>query len=151
MADSQQKAQLELSSPESVPARSKVFKIRELLETVLAHLPARDLLICECINKTWHAVIKDSIILQGKLFFDCDPITLSNDMDESDLEINPFFLLVQRRWSVAVHKEGAANGFKGSQKLDYPEASWKKMYLSRPAVCKIGVQREDSSRSGLLQ
>ena len=53
--------------------------------------------MCECINRTWHAVIKESDTLQEKLFYKCDLVTLSEDMDESDLEINPFFLLVQRR------------------------------------------------------
>ena len=149
MADSRQKPQRELSSPESVSARSKVFGITELLETVLTHLPARDLLMCERINKTWHAVIKESNTLQEKLFYRCDLVTLSRDMDDSDLEINPFFLLLQRRWSFAVFQENAADGFEG---LDYPEASWKKMYLSRPAVCKMGIRKKspDSSTSDLL-
>ena len=99
--------------------------------------------MCESINKTWHAVIKQSNTLQEKLFFKCDLVTLSNDMDKSDLEINPFFLLVQRRWAFA--SEGwSVNRFKG---LDYPEASWKKMYLSRPAVWKIGIQKDISDFS----
>ena len=149
MADNRQKPQRELSSPESVSARSKVFGITELLETVLTHLPARDLLMCECINKTWHAVIKKSNTLQEKLFYRCHPVTLSKDMDKLDLEINPFFLLVQRRWSCVTKKEKGANGF---EDLDYPEASWKNMYLSRPAVCKMGITRKspESSASDLL-
>ena len=148
MADSQQKPQVELSSLESITARSKAFAIPELLETILAHLPARDLLMCESINKTWHDVIKKSKTLQEKLFNRVDLVTLTNDMVELDLEINPFFLLVQRRWSFAVHQEGAANGFEG---LDYPEASWKKMYLSRPAFCTMYVREEYSKGSNLLQ
>ena len=97
--------------------------------------------MCESINKTWHAVIKQSNTLQEKLFFKCDLVTLSNDMDKSDLEINPFFLLVQRRWAFASEgwRDEGVNRFKG---LDYPEASWKKMYLSRPAVWKIGIQKD---------
>ena len=149
MAHSQQKPQPEIFSPDSISARSSVFRIPEPLENVLAQLPARDLLMCECINKTWHAVIKKSNILQEKLFYKCDLVTLSNDMDESDLEINPFFLLVQRRWAFAsiTGREEGINRLKG---LDYPEASWKKMYLSRPAVWKIGIQKDkwDVSTSG---
>ena len=105
--------------------------------------------MCECINKTWHAVIKKSNTLQEKLFYRCHPVTLSKDMDKLDLESNPFFLLVQRRWSCAIKKEKGANDF---EDLDYPEASWKKMFLSRPAVCKIGIAKKstDSSTSDLL-
>ena len=144
MADSRQDPQPEISSPDSNSARSKVFKTTKLLETVLAHLPARDLLMCECINRTWHAVIKKSDTLQEKLFYKCDLVTLSEDMDESDLEINPIFLLVQRRWSFGYWRGEGANGF---ESLDYPEASWKKMYLSRPAICKIGIQKVTPDRS----
>ena len=151
MAHSQQKPQPELSSSDSISARSSVLRIPELLENVLAQLPARDLLMCECINKTWHAIIKKSNILQEKLFYKCDLVTLSDDMDESDLEINPFLLLVQRRWALTSNswrgRDEGVDRFKG---LDYPEASWKKMYLSRPAVWKIGLQKDkwDVSISG---
>ena len=139
MADSRQNPQRNLSSIDSISASSKVLGIPELLENVLSQLPARDLLLCECINKTWHAVIKNSNTLQEKLFYECDLVTLTNDMDGSDLEINPFFLLVQRRWARRVRKDGGANSF---DDFDYPEASWKKMYLLRPAVWKIGLQKE---------
>ena len=149
MAHVRQKSQPELPFLKSIPARSSVFGIPELLENVPVHLPAPDLLMCECINKTWHAVIKKSDTLQEKLFYKCDLVTLSNGMDKSDLEINPFFLFLQRRWSVVYWTVAGANGFEG---LDYPDTSWKKMYLSRPAVCKIGIQKEipDGSTSGSL-
>ena len=140
MADSRQHSQHELSSLDSISASSRVFGIPELLENVLSQLPARDLLLCECINKTWHAVIKKSNTLQEKLFYKCDPVALHDDMDESDLEINPFFLLVQRRWAC---RTSTVDGAKGWKDFDYPEASWKKMYLSRPAVWTIGLQEED--------
>ena len=139
MADSQQKPQPEISFPDSISARSSVLEIPELLENVLTQLPARDLLMCECINKTWHAVIKNSNTLQEKLFYKCDLVTLSDDMDESDLEINPFFLLLQRRWAFRALTEERATSFNS---LDYPEASWKQMYLSRPAVWKIEILKD---------
>ena len=131
MADSRQNPQRNLSSLDSISASSKVLGIPELLENVLSQLLARDLLLCECINKTWHAVIKNSNTLQEKLFYKCDLVTLTNDMDESDLEINPFFLLVQRRWARRLRKDRGAKSF---DDFDYPEAPWKKMYLSQPAV-----------------
>ena len=147
MENSWHQSQPEGSSSESFTAPSKVFAIPELLEMILVHLPARDLLMCERINKTWHAVIKESNTLQEKLFYRCDLATLNSDMDKEDLEINPFFLLVQRRWSFAVYQENAADGFRG---LDYPEASWKKMYLSRPAVCKVAMRKSPHTSSSDL-
>lgn len=136
MAHSQHKPQPEISSPDSISASSSVLGIPELLGNVLAQLPARDLLMFQCINKTWHAVIKNSNTLQEKLFYKCDLVTMRDDMDESDFEINPFFLLLQRRWAFRTRTEEGATSFKS---LDYPEASWKKMYLTRPAVWKISI------------
>lgn len=149
MTDSQQNPQRKLSSLNSVSASSKVLGIPELVEKVLAELPARDLLMCECINKTWQTAINKSNTLQEKLFYKCDPVTLSKDMDQSDLEINLFFLLVQRRWCVGYVTAKEADGFTG---FDYPNVSWKKVYLSRPAICKIGIQKEtpDGSTPGSL-
>ena len=139
MADSRQHPQHGLSSLDSISASSRVFGIIELLENILSQLPARDLLLCECINKTWYAVIKESKTLQEKLFYKCDLVAWHNDMDEPDFEINPFFLLMQRRWACRTSTEDASS-FKD---FDYPEASWKKMYLSRPAIREIGLQEDD--------
>ena len=148
MAHSQYKPQPELSSPDSISASSSVLGIPELLENVLAQLPARDLLMFQCINKTWHAVIKNSNTLQEKLFYKCDLVTMRDDMDESDFEINPFFLLLQRRWAFRARTKEGPNSFKS---LDYPEASWKKMYLTRPAVWKIRILRDFFYSSELVQ
>lgn len=37
-------------------ASTKVFAIPEILETILFHLPERDLLLCYRVNKTWQGV-----------------------------------------------------------------------------------------------
>ncbi|KAL4998623.1 hypothetical protein BDV10DRAFT_166449 [Aspergillus recurvatus] len=46
-----------------------VFLVPELLEAVLSYLPQRDLLLAQRVNRTWHAVISGSRLLQQKLFF----------------------------------------------------------------------------------
>ncbi len=149
-------------------ASSKIFKIPELLEMVLVHLPALDLLMCQRINSTWRDIIKESNPLQEKLFYKCDLV----NMDVDDLpwlkkntsrgintlsvdnfpgfDFNPFIQLLHRRRNLARRNNQAdANGLGN---LDYPEASWKKMYLSRPAVCKIDIYKKvpNSSTSDLL-
>ncbi|KAL4982248.1 hypothetical protein BDW68DRAFT_182747 [Aspergillus falconensis] len=47
----------------------QVFLLPELLEAVLSHLPQRDLLLAQRVNRTWHDVISSSRLLQQRLFF----------------------------------------------------------------------------------
>ncbi|KAK0513575.1 hypothetical protein JMJ35_003939 [Cladonia borealis] len=150
MADSQQKRQLEpsspdsvtaeLSSPESVTALSKVSAIPELFETILAHLPALEVLIHQRINSTWRNIIRKSSPLQEKLFFKCDLVIadVDNPWPSEDLlrlETNPFIQLLHKRQFLDRQNKRVHDHELG--KLDYPEASWKKMYLTRPALCTI--------------
>ena len=149
MGDSLHKLQPQLSSLDSVTASSRAYKIPELLELILMHLPAVELLKFQRINSTWRDVIRESSALQEKLFYKSDLDNLDVD-DRPRLEINSFVRLLHRRQYVARrNKEADANSLGN---LDYPEASWKKMYLSRPAICKIEIRKKDpdSSPSDLL-
>ncbi len=140
MENSLHESQLRISSLESVTAPSKVFAIPDLLRIILVHLPAPDLLICQRINSTWRDIIRESSILQKKLFYKCDLADVDvDDLDPGDdllrLETNPFIELLHRRQALARENDEVDAESLGT--LDYPEASWKKMYLTRPALCTI--------------
>lgn len=150
MENSWHQSQPEGSSSESFTAPSKVFATPELLEMILVHLPAEDLLICQRINRTWRYVTMGSNTLQENLFCKCDLVDLGVAVNFADIEINPFFEHLRGRLHDATRNhEPDANGLGN---LNSPEASWKKMYLSQPAICKIGIRKKapDSSTSGLL-
>jgi hypothetical protein len=42
----------------------------EIVETILMHLPMRDLLLATRVSKTWHNIIYGSIALRRALFFE---------------------------------------------------------------------------------
>ena len=68
-----------------------------------------------------------------------------------ELETNPFVRILHTRQSRARKREEAdANGLGA---LDYPEASWKEMYLTRPAVAMVEISQmvQSSSKSGHLE
>ena len=50
-------------------AYQTVADLPELLEMILLNLPLPDLLIAQIVDRTWHAVIRDSPTLQQALFF----------------------------------------------------------------------------------
>ena len=50
-------------------AATQVLQTNELLEIVLAALPARDILVFHAVNKTWQAIIIQSRNIQRKLFY----------------------------------------------------------------------------------
>jgi hypothetical protein len=50
-------------------ASSSVLNTYELLENILLHLPLRQLLLAQRVNKKFHAVIEDSLKINQALFF----------------------------------------------------------------------------------
>ena len=69
-------------------ASSRVFAIPELLENILLHLPERDLLLAQRVNKTFRDVTTASVHLQRKLFFTADLV--SEDVPAFGLKRNTF-------------------------------------------------------------
>lgn len=54
-------------------AENSVFAIPELLENILLHLPERDLLLAQRVNRCFRNVTTASVHLQRKLFLTADP------------------------------------------------------------------------------
>ena len=150
MENSWHQSQPEPSSVESVTAAPKFFAIPELLNMVLVHLPAPDVLIFQRINSTWRYVIMESDTFQEKLFYKCDLVNLGVNINFANIEITPFFLHLQRRLFNATRNNKPDASSLGN--LDHPEASWRKMYLSQPAICKIAIRKKapNSSTPDLL-
>lgn len=146
MEDNLHESQPEISSLESVTAPSKVFAIPELIEIVLVHLPALDVLFCQSINSTCRSIVRTSGALQEKLFYRCDLANVDvNNPIPSDslprLETNPFIQFLHRRQVLARQKDEEV-GYNNLGKLDYAEACWKKIYLTRPALCTIDTRKK---------
>ena len=140
MGDKPHQTQPEGSSFGSVTATSKVFATPELFEMILVDQPALDVLMCQRVNRTWRDIIAKSNTLQWKLFYRCD-LVKGDEEDPSPgeellrLETNPFIQLLHRREAIARQNNRVHDHRIG--RLDYAEASWKKMYLTRPALCTI--------------
>lgn len=69
-------------------ASTRVFAIPELLENILLHLPERDLLLAQRVNRSFRDVTTASVHLQRKLFFTADLV--SEDVPFSGLRRNTF-------------------------------------------------------------
>ena len=140
MEDNSHESQPGSSSLEPVTARTKVFAVPEILEMVLVRLPDLDALRCKRVNRACRDTIIKSRTLQRKLFYECDLVNADVDNpspgeDLLRLETNPFIQLLQKRQFLDRQNERIHYHELG--KLDYPEASWKKMYFTRPALCTI--------------
>ena len=145
MEDNLHESQPEISPLESVTAPSKVFAIPELIEMVFVHLPALDVLFCQGINRTCRGVISKSGALKEKLFYECDLAEDPKHFGGVDhllwLETNPFIGLLHRRQVLARQKKKEVDDH-SLEKLHNVEASWKNMYLTRPALCTIETRKK---------
>ena len=133
-----------IASPSA--SRVRTFEIAELLETILAELPPRDLLLVQRVCKDWQAAIIASKKLQVILFF--RPIsnqTLAYGQgssaiwhDSEDLEndkpVKPFWnpMLEPMYDSLAVSRTNTFYDRLPNDKWKKPEASWRKMLRSQP-------------------
>lgn len=120
-------------------AQPRIFSIPELFETVLFHLPLRNLLLVQSVCRQWKKTIDDSPALQQKLFFRPVP-----DRTQEP-EFNP---LLQEMFSPLFRLDGhkynghsawdiceAVDWFKDEgrrQKVLRPEASWRRMFPVQP-------------------
>ena len=145
MKDNSHQSRRGSSSPESVTACSKVFATPELLEMILVRLPDLDALRSKRVNRACRNMIIKSRTLQRKLFYECDLVNvdvddLRNLDDLMHLETNSFIQLLHRRHLLARQNGEVYDNSLGN--LDYPEASWKKMFLTRPALCTIETRKK---------
>jgi F-box domain len=122
------------------PCLDTVFSIPELLETVLLQLSLRDLLHAQRVSQVWKDIIKNSPLLQKKLFF--QPIS----DEDHEPEFNPFFQSLFPPFfdlddfgsQYDCHKPSAIYELEWYKDGDFrgrvmrPEASWRRMFPVQP-------------------
>ena len=112
-----------------VSSSSEVLNTVELLEAILLFLPIGDVLLAQRISKQWHFTIIGSRRLQRALFL--DPTTPKRKQDDSDVVfLNP--LADKLLWVMVLWQVSLMDALPASWK--YPEASWRRMHLTTPAV-----------------
>ena len=128
-------------------AVDRILAIPELFESILLELPERNLLLEQRVNTQWHETIETSPALQHKLFFraevfaDGHPITT----DFSSIKWNPLLELFlvgpsARPKSVSGPNDEVWinwNKLRDTRGQDYATVSWKRLYLTQPAIKRI--------------
>lgn len=146
-----------------------VFSIPELLEKILLYVPERDLLLSQRVNQTFRNVTKHSPQLQRKLFYTADTYQERDLLRE--LKWNPLLhafhpykrsnTSIRRRFGSKLWQswrnlsqsnqlsredfvEACTPGIELEvlRKVNYPTASWKKMYFTHPAVSRMTTDVE---------
>jgi hypothetical protein len=69
------------------PAAQRVLSTTELLQRILLHLPVRDLLLAQCVSRSFLDLITSSLMLQEALFFRAKPHRHADFY--KDAQINP--------------------------------------------------------------
>lgn len=146
-------------SPEPAMAASsttRLFGTFELMEMVLLDLEMRELLLNQRVSKSWQAIIRNSPLLQRRLFLNVgvDPRTAS-EIIQDHREINPLladiFHLCRMQRTCAPFQPRGAPAPHESKRLslsidlvrldatDYPEASWRSMFWFQPPQQKVYI------------
>lgn len=115
---------------------SKVLAIPELLETILLHLPARDLLLAQRTCKSFRDATKTSPLLQRKLFLTQEPLLASgsNCGVKWNPLLKPWFKLLDPFWKANHESDYSAPDFNA---FNHPTASWRLMGFSQPALTDV--------------
>lgn len=120
----------------------QIFTIPEVLEVILFHLPEKDLLLDQRVSTLWRDITKTRAHLQRKLGFIADPMNLSDPPENMEVRCNPLakvFMKGECPHARNYHPyEPMDNSLfvdlKALKMADYPEASWKVMFLTQPAA-----------------
>lgn len=119
---------------------SRALAIPELLEMILQHSPAGDMLSRQRVNETFQSVIQSSRPLQCELFFSAE-LMLEDDQTES-VQWIPLINYCQPNPEVwkehSVHRVTLDSFYEN----DYPTASWNKMFVTSPAVKNLVLFRK---------
>lgn len=121
-------------------ASNKVFNIPELLESILDHGLAKDLLLQQRVNKTWQGVIQGSSSIRRKLHYDEDSEFKEVEWEEPDrIRWNPLMtsFWVGREQQMMCCQEVDLEVIR---KFDFPSASWKAMYITSPAMKTVTLR-----------
>lgn len=113
-----------------------VLNIPELIEMILVHVPAKDLLLQQRVSHMWQTVIEDSTSLQQKLFF--KPRLATEDELNSDIfEWNPY--LSTRSWPESENRIRISHQPLTTKSGPIP--SWKRMFVTNPTARNGFMQR----------
>ena len=153
----------------SPTAAQRVLAITELLEGILKLTPGKTILTSQRVSREWRKVVKNSIALQRALFLapisaemirlwmacevDCDFYSEWHQYPSEDNKIavalNPFLSTVIGHVSNEVifdddmfkHVWCSGNDAHTTNNpaMDYPEASWRKMFFTQPPCFEIGA------------
>jgi hypothetical protein len=159
-----------MTDSNSIVSLSELLQIPELFETILSHLPIRDLLLhAQLVSRTWHRIISSSPTLQKCLFFAPSPSPLSG----ASREYNPLLLEKFLPWFLDIYahidsREGVYRSGTGPSSvtestftfLDWDksvkkwsaykrkEASWREMLVAQPAIKELVVEKTCSAMGG---
>lgn len=76
---------------------AKLYAVTELLEDILLHLPLKDLLLSQRVNKHFKATIDGSLKLQRALFFSPAPqIPSGSVISDNTIRFNTLLLRAER-------------------------------------------------------
>ncbi|KAK2734171.1 hypothetical protein FQN55_002912 [Onygenales sp. PD_40] len=146
---------------------SKALSVIEILETILLHLPTKDLLLSQRVCRKWKNVIFGSIKLQQELFFypiEPRPFTSRSDSSQTGKEAGDQYYrvnallcdIVFENWDIFCHdKFGhltmSCNLRDASSEIEKAtsnhSASWRRMHLSQPpATVVICYEHESHER-----
>ena len=122
---------------------ARVFGIPELLETILQNGMAKDLFLQQQVNKTWQEVISCSSRLQQKLFLRAD----SSERNKfASLKWNPCLVrLGGKLCPMSLGHCCFVISAKALEAINYPNASWKNMFLTLPTTSRIEMYRSQAS------
>lgn len=131
----------------------------ELRETIISHLPPRDVLLAQRVSRTWHATIKGSLMLQRALGFVPNGVTAASstglDMNfdnmkwpsyPEDFTAAQFLAATERTGAITINPllHCCCEGLPGQlfrppkAKLRTPigdtQSSWNKILLTQPPI-----------------
>lgn len=143
----------------TIPAVDKVFGTVELLENILGFLEVPDLLKAYQVHKTFYTTLKNSALLQKKLFLEPD-----SDSELAVLELKsemlPLMLHKMPHGGVPITAEGESNDISYDEpkvEASYSiKAPWRagdrirRMFLTQPPITtmKLGVSCCEFGREG---
>ncbi len=125
-------------------ASSRVFGIPELLDNILQHPQAQDLLSHQQVNKLWHDIIRSSYSMQRKLYYN---IELFREGDSLwSVEYNPFMYRFFREDSDSINHCCRTIDPEAFRIFDYPTASWKNMHVTVPSKTSLVLWEENGKQ-----
>lgn len=133
---------------------SRVLSIPELLDNILHHSAPKDLFCQQRVNKTWQALVQTSTPLQDKMFFrsavrehkDREGIAYKSYVQVVVAEWNPFLAPFVRHTLPKNSHLGCIIDPNALRNLELacPNATWKKMVITKPALQRMNISRNNS-------